>query len=152
MVTSAIRAVAERLAPKSAETVPTRRLLLVVRLVDGDWVLQKAQDDHKSRQRYKAEAKSLFRSLFPREEEEFCAKDKADKAMLEVLGFRRTNDLEAGAHFERDGIEWHPVILRLDYFGLQSSYLTKKANLEGRVLTVMAEHPHREKLLKCFPR
>lgn len=133
-----------------------RRLILIVRLADGDWVLQKEKkpDSHQPRQRYTDEAKTLFQSLFSSrvKEKKFCAKSKADTALHEVLGFRRTSDIEAKAHFERDGIEWHPVILRLDYFGLDSSFIMKRAKLKSRTLTPLAEHKYAEKLFKVFPR
>lgn len=152
MVKTTLKAVASRFASKDAEVTPTRRLLMIIRFVDGDWVLQKAQDDHKPRHRYTTEAKTLFQSLFPPKEETFCAKSRADKALHEVLGFRRPDDIETGAHFERDGIEWHPIILHLDRYCLNSKYLIKHANLDGRTLTPIAEHEHGEKLLKRFPR
>jgi hypothetical protein len=148
-----LKAVANRFGNTAEPSSPTpiRRLLVVIRFVDGDWVLQKTQDFHKPRSRYKEEAKSLFRSMFAPKEEKFCAKSKADTALHEVLGFRRTSDLEAKSHFERDGVEWHPVILRVDYFGLHSSYMKKKANLEGRQVTPLKDHPYGEKLAKIFP-
>lgn len=154
MVRKTIQAVTDHFAGKPVEAKATRRLILVIRLVDGDWVLEKEHGPHQPRQRYKNEAKTLFRGLFsPRvQEEKFCAKSKADASLLEVLGFRRTSDIEVKSHFERDGIEWHPVILHLAYFGLDSSFIKKRAKLKSRTLSRIAEHKYAEKLIKIFPR
>lgn len=156
VVRTTLKAVARRFSAKadekSVEGAPTRRLLVVIRFVDGDWVLQKTQDFHKPGKRYKDEAKSLFQAMFPRKEENFCPKSKADKALHEVMGFRRPDDIDVGDHFNRDGIEWHPVVIRLDTYCLNSRYFLKRAKLEGRILTPIAEHAYAEKLLKRFPR
>ena len=154
VVRTTLRAVADRFAAKPAEAKPTRRLIIIIRLVDGDWVLEKEHDPHQPRHRYKDEAKSIVRGLFsPRvQEEKFCSKRKADTLLHEVLGFRRTSDIEAKSHFERDGIEWHPVMLQLDCYGFDSSFIKKRAKLKSRTLSRIAEHKYAEKLLKIFPR
>lgn len=149
-----LRAVKRRFSSE-VETSPKRRLLVIIRVSDGDLVLQKAHDDHQSGHHYATEARTLMRTLFPKKPEKFCAKTKADDAIYQTLDFRRVGDMYTKGHFEREGVEWHPVLLDIQWLPFDMKTIHSMAeNGEGlntRILTPLDEHPFSEKLKKLFP-
>ncbi|MEN9920592.1 MAG: hypothetical protein RL538_485 [Candidatus Parcubacteria bacterium] len=155
MVRRTIKAVAKRLSPEPIK-VPERRLLVVIRALDGDLVLQKKRDDHQPRHHYDAEARTLLQTLFPPRPEKYCAKAKAEIAFHEVLKFKRASDTYAKGHFGRRGIQWHPVIVDIAYAGLDTKTILEMAKkgkgLKTRILSPLEGHEFAEELLKRFPR
>lgn len=155
MVRRAIKAVATRLAPAPVK-VPERRLIVLIRAADGDLVLQKKHAAHQPRHHYDTEARSLLQSLFPPKPKKFSAVAKADSAFYEVFDFKRTSDMHVKGHFERGGIEYHPVIVDIAYLGFDREFILSKAKRHGglkdRTLRPLEEHEFSEKLLKLFPR
>jgi hypothetical protein len=134
--------------------MPERRLLVVIRTRDGDLVLQK-NHDHQPRHHYDTEARTLLQSLFAPKQKKFCAKSKADDAFHQVLKFKRTSDSYAKGHFERKGIEWHPVLVDVAYVFNKDFIISRAKSFGGlktRTLIPLEEHEYAEKLLKLFPR
>ncbi|MEK7461985.1 MAG: hypothetical protein AAB618_00180 [Patescibacteria group bacterium] len=154
MVQKIVRAAVKRLTSRGEKPLE-RRLLIVIRAVDGDLVLQKRQADHRPRHHYKKEARTLLHSFFPPKAEKFCAKTKADDVFHGVLDFRRTSDIVVKHYFERDSVAWHPVLVDIAYIGLSKEFISNRAKKGGGmkelILGPLLEHPYREKLLKLFP-
>jgi hypothetical protein len=154
LVARAIRAVKQRFSSQVVQEIPKRRLLVVIRTSDGDLILQKKQDDHQSGQRYTAEARTLLQSFFPKKPEKFSAVQKADDAIYQTLDFRRVGDMYTKGHFERDGVEWHPVLLDIHWLFDTQTILSMAEEGEGlgnRILTPIGEHQFAAKLEKMFP-
>jgi hypothetical protein len=154
LVQRAIRAVKRHFTAQS-EPFVKRRLLVVIRTVEGDLVLQKKRDDHQPGQHYTTEARTLVRSLFTAKSKKFCATSKADDIIHQVFDFRRTGDIYAKPHFERGGIEWHPVLFDISWL-LDIETIKEMAKqskgLESRILEPLETHPFSEKLKRLFPR
>lgn len=126
-----------------------KKLLLVIKLTDGCWVLV-PKEAHEPKQDYKNEARGVLVGLMMRMQRSrrHSLKDEACDIMTDIVGFRRPNDMDSLKPFKEDGIEWHPVVLRLDvYVVFNSEFLShiKKTNKDVQIIP-LDEHKYADKL------
>ena len=125
-----------------------KKLLLVIKLTDGSWVLL-PKEAHEPKQDYKDEARGFLARLMMRLQRSprHSLKDEACDIMTDIVGFRRRNSLYSLKPFQEDGVEWHPILLNLEEISFNSEFLghIKKTNKDVQVIP-LDEHKYAEKL------
>jgi hypothetical protein len=114
------------------------------------WVAENGKPLHRTGASYASEAKFSLLGVFRAKTPVYDPMQKARRALTEVLFFLGGDDLELKPHFHKDGVEWHPVVVRMDQYLLSSEFLNyKKKKTDWRV-TPLSDHPLRENITKVL--
>lgn len=128
MVTARVRKIVAGLKKKeTAPAIPGRFLIVISFMYDKVFVLEGEQPIHIAGHSFLTEALIVFRQVF---------------------GWVLAEETTAEKAFQRDNVEWHPIIMRLEPW-LQEDLLDD-ANLEGLIKTRLEEHRFYEELSVYF--
>jgi hypothetical protein len=103
-----------------------RRLLLIVQFADNTYVLQGVDKIHQPKHCFRTEAEAVFKKAFT-----FVLKDY----------------VFVGKTFQRNHVEWHPIIFPLAQYSINSLLDGEKTDLTGLEVQKIAEHPLYQQLL-----
>ena len=123
-----------------------KKLLLLIKVSDGCWVLS-PEEAHMPKQDYKDEARGFFARLLLRTRKR-SLRDEALDILANIVGFRWPHQTQSLRIIQDDGIEWHPVILRLDEDTIfeHTFIIDIQARNKKVEMTLLEEHPFAEKL------
>lgn len=124
------------------------RTLTILKLTDGEWVIESTKPLHHPGTSYKSEARFSLFGLFKEKASVYCPETKATSALKDVVGFMRRDELQLKSRFQRGGVVYHLVLARFDVYFLNSTLFRHKKKQTDWKVTPLADHPFRDDIQK----
>jgi hypothetical protein len=133
--------------PKTSKKKP----LLIVRFADETIFIFQPVDDHVPNRHYKEEAVGFLGRLLKRKSPQVqCFKEEASKKLREIVGFKDPDLIQAFPEFPKDGVEWHPIVLRLDMYMLSQDFVPHLKKGAAKRLEKLEGHPLEANIRKAL--
>ena len=123
-----------------------RRTLTILQLTDGVWVIESTKPFHHPGANYVEEARLSLFGIFKREPKLYLPRDKAYRALSEIVGGMDKGDLYSSGDFKHNSVEYHLVLAPFDQFLFSSRLFDYQKKTKNWMITPLSEHPMAERI------